>query len=124
MRDLLAKCDWDEDELHVELPQWPEVVTVWVRGKAMPYVPVVTDSKCDTCEAMLDCDECLRADASHKELRGLQAEIKALHELVRDITEAFIHGNCYRWCEAEPCNFIIDGKCQFLDRMRELGVKL
>ena len=83
--DLLAKCDWHDDELRVELPQWPEVVSVWVNGKAMPYVPVVNDSKCDTCEAMLDCDECQRADASHKELRGLQAENEKLRELIRDM---------------------------------------
>lgn len=69
MSDLLAKCDWREDELRIELPQWPEVVTVWVNGKAMPYVPVVNDSKCDTCEAMLDCDECTRADAVDALLR-------------------------------------------------------
>lgn len=30
--------------------------------------------KCETCEAMLDCDECLRADVSHKERRRLSAE--------------------------------------------------
>lgn len=58
------------------------------------------------------------------EAERLCDENAKLRELVRDITEAFIHGNCYRWCEAEPCNFIIDGKCQFLDRMRELGVEL
>lgn len=125
MSDLLAKCDWHGDELRVELPQWPEVVTVWVDGKAMPYVPVVNDSKCDTCEAMLDCDECLRADASHKELRGLQAKNKRLRELVRDMYKAFMHGNCYRWCEfKEPCNYISDGRCQWYDRMRELGCEV
>lgn len=88
MSDLLAKCDWNNDELRVELPQWPEAVNVWVNGRAMPYVPVVNDSKCDTCEAMLDCDECLRADASHKELRGLQAENEELRELVRCLVNA------------------------------------
>lgn len=120
MSDLLAKCDWNGDELHVELPQWPEVMTVWVNGKAMPFAPVTTDlaeeirskveawsevaelqgtieclkglaeanyERCDTCEAMLDCDECVRADASHKELRGLQTEIKALKERVAELEE-------------------------------------
>lgn len=112
MSDLLAKCDWNNDELRVELPQWPEVVTVWVDGKAMPYVPVVNDSKCDTCEAMLDCDECLRADASHKELRGLQAEIKALRELVREMCEwAYVDSYC-------------DLDDRFADRMRELGIEV
>lgn len=41
------------------------------------------------------------------------------------IYKAFMHGNCYRWCEfKEPCNYISDGKCQWYDRMRELGVEL
>jgi len=115
MSDLLAKCDWDGDELRVELPQLPEVVTVWVDGKAMPYVPVVNDSKCDTCEAMLDCDECLRADASHKELRGLQAENAKLRELVRDMWHegAFEAGACYE-----------KGAETLEERTRELGVEV
>ena len=41
--------------------------------------------KCETCEAMLDCDECLRADGSHKERRRLSAENAKLRELVRDV---------------------------------------
>ena len=93
MSDLLAKCDWNGDELRVELPQWPEVVNVWVSGKAMPYVPIVNDSKCDTCEAMLDCDECLRADASHKELRGLQAENAKLREQLERVQPTDCEGN-------------------------------
>ena len=36
--------------------------------------------KCETCEAMLDCDECLRADGSHKERRRLSAENAKLRE--------------------------------------------
>ena len=43
-----------------------------------------------------------------------------LRELVRDMETAFIHGPCYRWCEfKEPCN---GDRCQYRDRMRELGV--
>lgn len=41
--------------------------------------------KCETCEAMLDCDECLRADVSHKERRRLSAENAKLRELVRQL---------------------------------------
>jgi hypothetical protein len=53
------------------------------------------------------------------EIARLKAENAKLRELVADMREAFIHGNCYRWCEfKEPC----DGKCQYIDRMRELGV--
>lgn len=116
--DLLAKCDWHGDELRVELPQWPEAVNVWVNGKAMPYVPVVNDSKCDTCEAMLDCDECLRADASHKELRGLQAENDNLRELVRAAWRCIHTGaSCY------DCRLIAGG-CTLQTAMRELGVEV
>jgi len=52
-----------------------------------------------------------------------RAENAKLRELVRDMYKAFMHGNCYRWCEfKEPCNYISDGKCQWYDRMRELVV--
>ena len=63
----------------------------------------------------------LAKEASDKavEIARLRAENAKLRELVADMREAFIHGNCYRWCEfKEPC----DGKCQYTDRMRELGV--
>lgn len=42
-----------------------------------------------------------------------------LRELCVDMRKALIHGNCYRWCEF---NGTCDGKCQYIDRMRELGV--
>lgn len=130
MSDLLAKCDWDGDELRVELPQWPEVVNVWVSGKAMPYVPVVNDSKCDTCEAMLDCDECLRADASHKELRGLQAENAKLRELCATVIDDWMskvcptfpfceYGGEYQDCTDETC-----GNQIYRQMARELGVEV
>lgn len=125
MSDLLAKCDWDGDELRVELPQWPEVMTVWVNGKAMPYVPVVNDSKCYTCEAMLDCDECLRADASHKELRGLQAENRRLRELCRHLYA------CNQYCDREEsggcsaCPYQpLEYECGFEERLLELGIEV
>lgn len=51
------KCDWDEDELHVYLTEWPDVVYVWVDEKTMPFVPVGSKS----------------------------AEIKELRELVQDM---------------------------------------
>lgn len=131
MSDLLAKCDWREDELRIELPQWPEVVTVWVNGKAMPYVPVVNDSKCDTCEAMLDCDECVRADASHKELRGLQAENTKLRELARGLQ--YCAKEAYGMCARVPVGgsrpftccplYDFDAKVYGCERLRlELGI--
>lgn len=48
-----------------------------------------------------------------------------LRELVRDMCKAFMHGNCYRWCEfKEPCNYISDGRCQWYERAHELGVEV
>ena len=127
MSDLLAKCDWNGDELRVELPQWPEVVTVWVDGKAMPFAPVTTDIAEEIKSKVKAWSEVAELEGTIECLKGLadatSVENTKLRELVRDMTEAFIHGNCYRWCEAEPCNFISDGKCQFLDRMRVLGVE-
>lgn len=56
-------------------------------------------------------------------LEKVAEENAKLRELVRDMCEAFVHGACYRWCEfKEPCNYMDDGKCQWCDRMRELGV--
>lgn len=43
--------------------------------------------KCEACEAMLDCDECLRADGSHKERRRLSTENAKLRELVQYILD-------------------------------------
>ena len=63
------------------------------------------------------------AKALHELLQESRAENAKLRELVADMYKAFVHGNCYRWCEfKEPCNYISDGKCQWYDRMRELGV--
>ena len=73
--------------------------------------------KCETCEAMLDCDECLRADVSHKERRRLSAENAKLRELVRDVWHLFTeHG------AVNPCDLpVVDA---VRDRMRELGVEV
>ena len=51
----------------------------------------------------------------------LERENAKLRELVKDMRKAFIHGPCYRWCEhmPEPCN---GDKCQYVNRMKELGV--
>ena len=54
---------------------------------------------------------------AHSEYMKLKADNAKLRELVRDMYKAFMHGNCYRWCEfKEPC--------QWYDRMRELGVEV
>lgn len=65
-----------------------------------------------------------RIDSLGAENKRLKAENVKLRELVRDMYKAFMHGNCYRWCEfKEPCNYISDGRCQWYDRMRELGIE-
>lgn len=53
----------------------------------------------------------------------LERENAKLRELVADMRKAFIHGPCFRWCEhmPEPCN---GDKCQYVNRMLELGVEL
>ena len=50
--------------------------------------------------------------------------IAELESLVRDMGKAFIHDNCYRWCEAQaPCNLITTGECQYRERMHALGLE-
>ena len=63
----------------------------------------------------------IEAERLCDENERLEAENAKLRELVADMREAFIHGNCYRWCEfKEPC----DGKCQYIDRMHDLKVEV
>jgi hypothetical protein len=63
-------------------------------------------------------------ESVERQIMTEQAENAKLCELVRDMYKAFVHGNCYRWCEfKESCNYISDGRCQWYDRMRELGVE-
>jgi len=79
--------------------------------------------KCETCEAMLDCDECLRADGSHKERRRLSAENAKLRELVRDMFDRVNYECrccsifCSDWDEDNEC-------CVFATSMRELGIEV
>ena len=91
------RCAWDVDTLG----PWPDGPNAdWLR-----WVRFAQNLR-------LECD---RARNESVELR----------ELVRDMYKAFMHGNCYRWCEfKEPCNYISDGKCQWYDRMRELGIEV
>ena len=72
-------------------------------------------TRCGECEAMLDCDECLRADASQKERKRLDYENAKLKELVRDMA-AEIRGL--------GVDFKRVGWCDYADRMRELGVEV
>lgn len=57
--------------------------------------------RCDGCEAMLDCDECLRADSSQKERKRLDYENAKLRELVRDL-----------WLTGSLCDAIPDMRLQ------------
>lgn len=110
MSDLLARCDWDEDELHVYIAEWPEVVYVWVDEKTMPYAPVVAD------------------------VRSLQAETKALRELARDLYECASHANEQDWFHFERhmlgCGMSCTvngegcGLSVLADRMHDLGVEV
>jgi predicted RNase H-like nuclease (RuvC/YqgF family) len=71
--------------------------------------------KCDACEAMLDCDECLRADGSHKERRRLSAENDKLRELVKAMTP-FLCCMPFASCNTLAANV--------RERMRELGIEV
>lgn len=65
----------------------------------------------------------IEAERLCDENERLTADNARLRELVRGMYKAFMHGNCYRWCGfKESCNHILDCKCQWYDRMRELGV--
>lgn len=65
---------------------------------------------CDACEAMLDCDECLRADSSQKERRRLEADNAKLRKLVGKLIKVIrFHGGWYEL---------------WVDVARELGVEV
>lgn len=69
---------------------------------------------------LLDSECAARQNGKRLPCERLAEENERLRELVRDMGAAFIHGPCYRWCEfKEPCN---GDRCQYRDRMRELGV--
>lgn len=85
---------------------------------------------CPACKNVADLQEALEENAKLRqqladvtESMGRVGERCAkLRELVQDMRKAFIHNACYRWCEhmPEPCN----GACQYLRRMRELGIEV
>ena len=75
--------------------------------------------KCDACEAMLDCDECLRADGSHKERRRLSSENAKLQKLVQDMWFWLYCENVCQKSDKEQAVIIAD----IIARMGELGVE-
>lgn len=96
---------------HMEVPEWAREI---MRGEFERETRPLHDSL----DLALDSKR-----IAERRVTELLDENAKLRELVRDMYKAFMHGNCYRWCEfKEPCNYISDGKCQWYDRMRELGV--
>lgn len=88
--------------------------------------------KCETCEAMLDCDECLRADGSHKERRRLSIENAKLRELAKQMHICLTRPKVYDveqpYLTATECPYFTEGACDynacgFERRMRELGIE-
>jgi hypothetical protein len=60
----------------------------------------------------------------HDAMMVADRRIRELESLVCDMGEAFIHDNCYRWCEAQsPCMLMTTGKCQYRERMAALGLE-
>lgn len=82
--------------------------------------------KCETCEAMLDCDECLRADGSHKECRRLRADNAKLRELLEAVLQCAGETKRDKGCDACPMYngpWRNDGTwCLLRPTLREMGV--
>ena len=115
--DLLAKCDWHGDELRVELPQWPEVVTVWVDGKAMAFAPVADEHKriYDRCINRVG-----QLEAENEKLRELCATV--IDDWMSKVCPTFPfceYGGEYQDCTDETC-----GNQIYKQMARELGVKV
>lgn len=77
---------------------------------------------CDACEAMQDCWECLRADASHHERKRLSvenAELRDLcHDLYRDVADTD------SWAMGKGYYSIAHQADRYTGRMRELGIEV
>lgn len=126
MSDLLAKCDWNGDELHVELPQRPEVVTVWVDGKAMPFAPVTTDIAEEIKSKVKAWSEVAELEGTIECLKGLadatSAENAQLRELVRDVV---LLASCEGVSVTKMQLHVKGGDWRTIaDRMRELGIEM
>lgn len=71
--------------------------------------------RCDGCEAMLDCDECLRADSSQKERKRLGYENAKLREMCRDLVGEL---------RGLGIDFTRVSWCEYADELRELGIEV
>ena len=86
---------------------------------------MTNDLPCLPCPMTSDDFSAARKNGKRLVCERMYDEMVELRELVRDMHKAFVHGNCYRWCECEePCNYISDGRCQWRDRMRNLGIEV
>ena len=74
-------------------------------------------TRCGECVAMLDCDECLRADADHKARKALAYKNEKLRELLQDVAICA----CGRYCYG--CPHQNDG-CDRDQRLREFGIEV
>lgn len=82
--------------------------------------------RCAACDAMLDCDECLRADALQKERKGLAYENAKLRELAHLVAEYVSEDQCEGCVTKRACNAGELDMCwirkAILEKLRELGV--
>lgn len=84
--------------------------------------------ECDGCEAMLDCDECLRADSSQKERKRLDYENGQLRELCKLFAEYVSYDRCEGCICKSRCNDGEIDECwqlaEIRDAAHELGVEV
>jgi len=105
-------------------------------------------TRCGECDAMLDCDECLRADASQKAMRALRyenerlsGELDAEHALAETLGHSHeqvqaenaklrkfacsLMGHVCRECTERVCEYENEFvTCTWMERARELGIEV
>lgn len=143
MSDLLAKCDWNGDELRVELPQWPEVVNVWVDGKAMPFVPVTDPDalgaiKClqGLADATSVENEKLREERDHWHVEQVHAygnwedahrratELEVENKKLRELAKLAVHSACFGCPHNDKNAWRSCGGCNLYEMATELGIEV
>lgn len=80
--------------------------------------------KCETCEAMLDCDECLRADKPRKDRKRLASENAKLRELCRMFAEYVSQDRCEGCVVKRRCNEGEIEECWQRTEIREIAHEL
>lgn len=79
--------------------------------------------KCEACEAMLDCDECLRSDGSHKERRRLSAENAKLRKLARWMYQV-MDESCATHYPYEPAPVSMQALIRAEKELEALGIEV